>query len=164
MFFRNKKTKTGVVLKLLESYRDHEGVPRHRTVTSLGNAAIPIKERKIIAREVDRILYNKPDQYPLIKIEFSKIASEWIDKIIRKVTNEGKWSPVKESKKTSECIDGVLQNEVEHTNTTLLGPVLAGWEAWKSLRMEEHLLTAGFSKPQCDTAAISVLHGSAFFT
>jgi len=40
MFLRLKKTDSGQVLKLLESYRDPDGVPRHRTIVSLGNPAI----------------------------------------------------------------------------------------------------------------------------
>ena len=58
MFFRVKRTQSGQVVKLLESYRDTQGKPRHRTVVSLGNAPIPWSERRGIAKAVERGLYG----------------------------------------------------------------------------------------------------------
>ena len=49
MFFRLKTTKSGQVLKLIESYRDDTARPRHRAVVSLGNAPIACADWKPIA-------------------------------------------------------------------------------------------------------------------
>jgi hypothetical protein len=59
MFFRLKVTRSGQVLKLVESYRDDTGKPRHRAVASLGNASIPRGDWKRIAKAVEDRLYGR---------------------------------------------------------------------------------------------------------
>ena len=157
MFFRLKATKTGQVLKLLESYRDAAQVPRHRTVVSLGNADIPASDWRAIAKAVEDILHAHEALFPP---ELSPEQAAWVDRIVAQVNNEGKWRrpPSAPAQPPSDVIDGVLGGQVTHTNTTELGTVLVGWEIWKCLGMPELLEELGFNADQCRSAAISVIN------
>ena len=53
MFFRLKATRSGQVLKLVESYRDDTARPRHRAVASLGNASLALADWKPVAKAVE---------------------------------------------------------------------------------------------------------------
>lgn len=164
MFFRLKKTSSGQVLKLIESYRDSEGVPRHRTVVSLGDAALAPAHYKPVARAVEARLYAHE---ALLDLELDQDCQSWADRIVRKVEQEGCWTryareaggvcraaPAEDSGR----IDGVIAGEVTHSQTALLGPVLAGWSAWNALGLSELLRTLSFSDQQVQTAAISVIN------
>jgi len=155
MFFRLKQTKSGQVLKLIESYRDEASVPRHRTVASLGNAVLARKHWKAIAKTVEDRLYGRVD---LIDRELCTDALEWADRIVRQVASEGRWSAAKAIDHAGPVIDGVLADKVTHTATAMLGPVLVGWHVWKQLNMPELLATLGLNRAQSDAAAISVLN------
>ena len=124
MFFRLKTTKSGQVLKLIESYRDAASVPRHRTVVSLGNAPLSCSDWKPVAKAVEEILYKREELFPR---ELSDEQATWVDRITRQVANEGKWSAFVSAVERPDVIDGVLANEVTHTNTAELGTVLVGW-------------------------------------
>lgn len=165
MFFRLKKTKSGQVIKLIESYRDAEGVPRHRTVVSLGDAAISEQERKPIAKAVEARLYAH-EVLPL-DLELDATCQGWVDRILRKVEQDGCWARTTGPSgralnavlaDESAVIDGVLADKVTHSQTAALGPVMAGWHAWNELGLTELLLTKGFTQQQCNTAAISVIN------
>lgn len=165
MFFRLKKTKSGQVLKLIESYRDVEGVPRHRTVVSLGDAAVDQERYKSIAKAVEARLYAH--EYLPLGLELDEACQGWVDRIVRKVEQNGCWTKHARAAggalravlaDESVVIDGVLADQVTHSQTALLGPVLAGWEAWNALGMKELLITLNFSEQQCQTAAISVIN------
>ena len=56
MFFRLKRSKSGEVLQLVESYRNAQGKPRHRVVVSLGDAAITRSDWHPIAKAVQKQL------------------------------------------------------------------------------------------------------------
>jgi len=155
MFFRLKKTKSGQVLKLIESYRDEESVPRHRSVVSLGNAPIGQENWKPIAKAVEDRLYDRHD---LIERDLDDAQQQWVDRIVRQVESEGSWSSVRKTGHTGPVIDGVLADEVSHTETAELGSVLVGWETWQKLGMPQLLGTLGFNRAQSDAAAITVLN------
>lgn len=155
MFFRLKKTESGQVLKLIESYRDEESVPRHRTVVSLGDAPIDHDNWKAIAKTVEDRLYARRD---LIERDLNDVEQQWIDRIVRQVESEGRWSAVREVMDTGPVIDGVLADKVSHTETADLGSVLVGWQTWQKLGMPQLLSTLGFNRAQSDAAAISVLN------
>lgn len=53
---------------------------------------------------------------------------------------------------------GVLADEVTHTETAQLGPVLVGWEIWKRLAMPAVLKELGLNRSQRQAAAISVIN------
>lgn len=165
MFFRLKKMKSGQVLKLIESYRDAEGVPRHRTVVSLGNAAMDAEQYKPIAKAVEARLYAQ--EYLSLGLELSEACQSWVDRIVRKVEQGGGWTQHARaaggalrsvSAAESVVIDRVIASEVTHSQTAVLGSVLVGWDAWNALGMTELLRTLNFSEPQCQAAAISVIN------
>jgi transposase len=100
-------------------------------------------------------LYKREELFPR---ELSDEQATWVDRITRQVANEGKWSAFVSAVERPDVIDGVLANEVTHTNTAELGTVLVGWEAWKRLEMPALLERLGFSGDQSLTAAISVIN------
>lgn len=155
MFFRLKKTKSGQVLKLIESYRDEESVPRHRTVASLGDAPIDRGNWKPIAKAVEDRLHGRDD---LIERDLNDVEQQWADRIVRQVESEGRWSAKHEAGHTGPVIDGVLADKVSHTETAELGSVLVGWRTWQKLGMPQLLGTLGFNRAQSDAAAISVMN------
>ena len=166
MYFRHKRTPTGQVLQLVESYRNAEGRPRHRVVISLGNAPIPKENWTIIAKAVERRLYA---QQELFEWNYSRSVQGWIDKIIRRIDLQGRWCPLRKYKESSEPskasdefeeegIEGVLISQVNHGDTAILGPLLAGYHVWKQLKMDECLNGLGFNKFQQKAATVSVLN------
>ncbi len=68
MYFRIKKTPSGQVLQLVESYRDAENRPRQRIVISLGDAAIPEEHRVTIAKAVEKQLHGVKNCLALVII------------------------------------------------------------------------------------------------
>jgi transposase len=155
MFFRIKASRSGQVLKLIESYRDDTARPRHRNVASLGGAAIAHADWKPIAKAVEDRLYGRAT---LIVRELSDEQARWIDRIVRQVASEGRWKAFAEIPRTAEIIDGVQAEAVSHTDTAELGTVLLGWEIWKRLGMADALNALGFNRSQCQAAAISVIN------
>lgn len=155
MFFRLKSTKSGQVLKLIESYRDDTARPRHRTVVSLGNAPLPQAIWKPVAKAVEARLYNEPE---LIERALDPQGQSWVDRIVRQVSSEGRWSPLIKTKKSGPVIDGVLSDQVSHTETAELGPALIGWRVWERLGMPKLLERLGFNRSQSQAAAISVIN------
>lgn len=155
MFFRLKPTKSGQVLKLIESFRDDTATPRHRTVASLGNAPIAPENWKPIAKAVEDRLYARES---LMERELCSQEQQWVDRLLRQVSSEGRWKPLRQPCPQAQVIDGVLADEVSHTETAELGPVLLGWRVWQRLGMPQLLSTLGFSASQSQAAAISVIN------
>lgn len=58
MYFRNKRSNTGQVIQLIESFRDSEGRPRQKILLSLGTATIPEEIWKELASEVENRLHG----------------------------------------------------------------------------------------------------------
>jgi transposase len=155
MFFRHKTTRSGHVLRLIESYRDEAARPRHRGVVSLGNAALGRADWKPVAKAVEDRLYGRE---ALLARDLSRTQAQWVDRIVRQVGSEGRWQPFTGASTNEEIIDGVRADAVSHTETAELGPVLLGQETWKRLGMPELLKTLGFNRSQRQAAAISVIN------
>lgn len=155
MFFRLKETKSGQVLKLIESYRDDTARPRHRTVASLGNAQMAGVDWKRIAKAVEDRLYGREE---LLARDLSNAHAQWVDRIVRQVGSEERWKPLAKAPRAAEFIDGVRAEAVSHTDTAELGTVLLGWEIWKRLGMPELLNFLGFNRSQSQAAAITVIN------
>jgi transposase len=156
MFFRLKKTASGQVLKLIESYRDEAGYSRHRTVASLGNAPLAPPQWTEVAKAVEERLYGMG---ALVERELDEISRNWVDRIVRQVNSEGRWQrrePV--GGQDGWVLDGVLGEEVAHTETALLGPVLLGWRTWERLGMPNLLEELGLNRSQCLAAAVNVIN------
>ncbi len=91
MFFRLKTTRSGRVLRLIESYRDERARPRHRAVASVGNAPMERTDWKPIAKAVEERLYGRE---VLLDRTLSETQAQWVDRIVRQVANEGRWQPL----------------------------------------------------------------------
>jgi hypothetical protein len=83
----SKETRSGQVLKLVESYRDDTARPRHRAVVSLGNAPLAREDWKPVAKAVEDRLYGRE---ALLARELSTEHAAWVDRIVRQVGNEGR--------------------------------------------------------------------------
>jgi transposase len=165
MYFRRKKTPSGQVLQLLESYRNLEGQPRQRVVLSLGNARVPEPHWKEIATVVEKRLYGQGELFPG---EHPAAVAEWADTIVRRVDLGGRWQPLGAWRAGGEergeeapaeiTVDGVRLEKVSHTDTASLGAELVGWHIWNELGMGGLLEQLGFNEAQRQAAAASVVN------
>lgn len=173
MFFRIKKTPSGQVMQLIESFRDSMGRARNRVVVSLGNANIPEEVRKSVGKAVEKILYNLyNDTEELFEEQYSLREQHWIDMVVRQIDRKGSWKPCgnevaipeekpegsEDSSEIEETVDAVLIGSIEHCTDTELGPELAGISAWNELGMERLLKSHGFNDKQCACAAAAVVN------
>jgi transposase len=155
MYFYRKKSPTGQVLQLLESYRNADGKPRTRVVASLGDADFPEEIKPDIAREVAAQLYGRPEVLPCCD-EVARAA----DRIVKLVIRRGRWqrSATSDQKTTGNGqLDGVIVNEVTHTHNTTLGAELVGLHAWDDLQLTTLLESLGFNASQRQAACIQVI-------
>lgn len=156
MYFHIKTTPSGKVLQLLESYRNASGQPRHRVVVSIGDADIPKEQQEVIAKAVEKRLYQ---QQELFSWEYDPSIQNWIDVIVRKVDLQGRWRPIeKKSEEKGEVADGVVLEEVDHEDTVVLGPLIPGRHAWKELKIDACLASLGFNPSQRLAALVQVMN------
>lgn len=157
MFFRRKNSPSGRVLQLLESYRNPQGHPRHRVVVSLGDAPLAQEDWKAVARAVADRLYAQP---PLVPTEVPPKAQPWVDSISRRVLREARWLPLRAAVADSqaESLDGVLVDQVTHSQGAVLGPVWLAHHAWKELALPAALSGLGFNPTQQALAAAAVIN------
>lgn len=159
MFFRVKTSPSGRVLQLLESYRNLQGQPRHRVVISLGQAPLAQADWKPVAAAVAARLYGQSELLPQ---SLSPSACRWIDSITRRVVREGRWlplvSPSGPADPQAESLDGVLVDQISHSQSAQLGPVLVGYHAWQALRMPQALAAVGWNPTQQAVAAAAVIN------
>ena len=161
MLFLSKKSKSGTVLQLLESYRNRQGRPTHRVVVSLGGASLPESSWKAVSKFVESKLYGYTELFPPDPDD-----QVWIDSIVKRIEREGKWQPGsherlvlgsrearQDNKLESGVVDGVWVDEVDHTHETTLGPELVGLKAW-----DDFLKELGFSGAQRRASACSVIN------
>lgn len=167
MFFRFKQLKSGRVTQLIESYRDTEGVPRHHMLVSLGNYSIPARYKRQIERAIESRLRG---EQLLFGPDVPAQVSSLIDDVVRRVEAGGRWRDRPRLKRKrideadSDCcdapatVDGVLVDQVTHTDTTQLGVSLLGLHAWRRLGMPGTLERLGFNAAQRNAAAVSVIN------
>ena len=98
MFFRNKFTRSGKAIQLIESFRDREGRPRQHIVLSLGDACFPQHLWKAVAQEVQNRLSNT-----LTLLAIEPDVEHWVERVLREI--ERKKSLVS---KTPQFPDDVL--------------------------------------------------------
>ncbi len=180
MFFRRKPTARGFNWQLVESFRNEEGQPRQRIVVSLGNASLPEDELKFIANVLERKLRHQSDFFSQEQeaAQLSEEASSWVDRIYRQVVRDERFcqpqsvsdiegmslasprltdSSSRGPRSSSDQLDAVRLNEIEHENSSMLGPLLPVKAAWESLRVSQCLRDLGFSRKQITAAAASVI-------
>jgi len=151
MCFHRKHSKTGRCLQLLESYRPiGGGNPRHRVVASLGDADIPDEWFGALAVLVSSRLTGKP---LLLAPEVPLEGLAWVDRIVRNVERKRR----DEREITGETLDGVLIDRVDHSHSTILGPLVVGLHAWKKLGMDGMLDALGFNSAQRQAACALIL-------
>lgn len=157
MFFRRKNSPSGRVLQLLESYRNPQGQPRHRVVISLGDAPLAQEDWKAVAAAVAGPLYGQP---PLVPAKLSAKAQQYVDSITRRVLREGRWLPLRPAvaDPQAQSLDGVLVDQVTHSQSAVLGPVLLAHHAWKELGLPAALSSLGFNPTQQGLAAAAVIN------
>lgn len=160
MFFRLKSTKSGKVLKLLESFRDCEGVPRHRTVVSLGTPSIDKSQYKRIAYLIEKHFYNKTMDDLIYESELTPEDRNFSSQAIRKIESENRWIPVRsESSDTSKPVKIQIEEEsINHETNSELGPVLVCKKAWDDLKIETILKENGISPNRIQSSMISVIN------
>ena len=168
MYFRLKKSPSGQVLQLLESYRNGEGQPRHRVVVSLGDAAMPENLRNSVAKTIERKLYPTA-QGELFSEELSTEAGGWIDQIYNRIVREGRFRPLygknnteSQPQASEELINGVWADRITHSHNTTLGPLLLAKHAWDKLKLSEKLEALGFNAAQRAVAAAAVFNPADF--
>jgi len=149
MYFRNKKTKSGQALQLVESFRDAEGNPRQRIILSLGGAFLQKELWGSVAEEIE-------NHFRGIKTLLSPVeeVDRWSKKIIREIEKKG-WQS---KEKSSENIISIQPEKITHHTTTELGPELAALKAWETLGFPKLLTSLGFNNRQKIDAALSIMN------
>jgi len=85
VYFRKKSTPSGVVLQLVESSRNEQGMPRQHILASLGGAAIPEVDWPLLARHVAAQLAGQND---LLSNDLSPTQAEQVDRIVRQAKRQ----------------------------------------------------------------------------
>lgn len=167
MYFRRKKTNSGEVTQLLQSYRNARGHCRNRVVVSLGKLDIPEEMRTRVAKAVGQELSGQPD---LLGSDYTRRERELIQRILRLIDIRGSWAPLaetranggdeaqKEERPVEGIVDGVIIDAVNHTAGAELGPELVGLSVWNQLKISDCLRCAGFNQAQIARAAALVVN------
>ena len=166
MFFRRKSAPSGINWQLVESFRNQEGQPRQRIVVSLGNASLPEKELKIMAKILDRKIHHPNDffSHEQEMVPLSEAATNWIDRIYRQIVRDARYCQSQSvgnnssmssqsshspnsgiSQSSDPFIQGVQIDWIEHENSAVLGTLLPVKAAWESLQISQCLRQLGFS-------------------
>ncbi len=160
MFFSRKKSKSGQVLQLLQSYRNDEGKSRHRVIVSLGDASLSKSSWGVVASHVESILGGSSELF-----EAADEEKVWIDQIVKRIERKGFKqsfsSKAKDSSKaiaTSEVVNGVLIDNLNHSHESSLGGELLGLFAWNELNMDGLLQGLHFNQSQRHAACVSVIN------
>ena len=160
MYFHRKKTPSGETLQLLASYRPKGGrSPTHEVVASLGDAAVPDAWLKPASRLIQERLAGQPS---LAGWGLPPAALEWVDRVVLQIERQGGWPrgdrPTGRSggEMDDEVVDGVLIGRVEHSHSTVLGPLLCALHAWEKLGLDGLLGELGFNPAQRQAAAALV--------
>ena len=165
MFFRIKSTKTGKVLKLLESFRDCEGTPRHRTVVSLGTPTIIKEEFNRIAYVIEKHFYDIDNDF-IYDSELTPENHEFALNVINKIESENRWIPVKsisEKFKNKPKFTKIEEESIEHEIASVLGPVLVAKKSWDDLKFDKILKDQGLSPNRIQSSMISERKGAGKF-
>ncbi|MHA1574409.1 MAG: IS1634 family transposase [Alphaproteobacteria bacterium] len=167
MYFRTKKTPSGTVLQLVESFRLTDGSPRQRIVASLGNPNIEAEHWAQVAKAVEKRLYGREEMFDW---DYPDIVRRHIDRIVRQVDMQGRWRRRPEqtdgagrncgpsAERQDATIDGVFLEKIEHEHSAALGALLVGRHAWRELDFDGCLGELGFSRAQRQAAAATILN------
>lgn len=157
MFFREKKTSKHPTLQLVETHRNSKGKVSQRMVVSLADCCVPDEYRKAVAIEVTHRMAGYQRILPLDNMT----VVDWTERVLAKIKEAGilphvAYSEVKNH--DSDQLEKVYIDDIEHENSTELGPFLPLLQAWKALELDEFLLAKKFSSDQIATAKVSILN------
>ena len=157
MFFREKKTKNGYLLQLVESKRDSAGKVRQHIIVSLGGCPVPDEYRKAVAIEVT---HRMAGYQRLLPVD-DPVVSDWTNLVLNRIEEAGKLPGVTfcETKSNSkQHLEEISIDTIEHEDGVELGPSLAILQAWKSLGLDDFLKKHKFTSNQISTAKVSILN------
>jgi transposase len=177
MFFRKKTTPSGLVLQLIQSFRNKENKPRQRIIVSLGDAAIPEPDQPLIARRVEHLLSGQKE---LVPNELSPAQVHWVDRILRQIQLQGvralnevldtpvsntpvPVTPAARPATPKPAPDGktlpvTTLDKIEHSHATSAGPELLGLHAWNALGLSQALVKLGLNDAQIRCAQATVIN------
>lgn len=162
MYFRQKETPSGLVLQLIQSYRNKEDKPRQRLVVSLGNAALAEGDREAVAR---RLTFLLSGQKELLDSTLSPDQAAWVDRILRQIERQGVRAVAEvtggaatPTSPAAEAGPVVSLEVIEHSHATAAGPEILGQHAWQSLNLSQLLIKLGFNEAQVRCAQASVIN------
>lgn len=151
MFFRKKTVRGTSILQLVESYRNLEGLPRQRVLVSLGDAAVPTDEQKVIAKAVECRLRGKQLTFPAM---LSKVGAEWVARIVQ-IAEASESVPLASG---TTCLNGVLLEKIRTDNVVGFGPHLIALNAWESLGLSAMLSELGMVEKKIKLAQLMVFN------
>lgn len=156
MYFREKRTPSGKVLQLTQSFRNQDDKPRQRVIVSLGDAAIDAADRSAIAKKIDLLLSGQKE---LIPYPLNESQQGWVDHILRLIEKKGIRS-LNDLTSTPENtpLQNVQLDKIEHTDSSSAGAELLGLHAWERLKLSETLQSLGFNPSQIRCAQASVVN------
>ncbi|MEI7563827.1 MAG: IS1634 family transposase [bacterium] len=150
---KNKKTKTNYIAhKLVESYRDSDGKPKHRVIMSLGTLEISRRRWK----ELAFILESRISGQQTFMENEADIAS-LADEIMKHNTFIRTIAQNKSETKESSDIQPIDLNSVTSALHRSLGPELVANTYWERLGFDEILKHCGFSPKQASLAKAVIL-------
>ena len=137
---KNKKTKTNYIAhKLVESYRDSDGKPKHRVIMSLGTLEISRRRWK----ELAFILESRISGQQTFMENEADIAS-LADEIMKHNTFIRTIAQNKSETKESSDIQPIDLNSVTSALHRSLGPELVANTYWERLGFDEILKHCGY--------------------
>ena len=161
MFFREKKSPTSKrpILQLVENQRVNDKVRQHVLVSLGTHFDLPKELRAETARVIEQKLLGQNT------IWVQKECNEYAERVIKKLQTDGKWHSLRKqvSKGVEESSEStptaeVFIDQVDHSVSRELGPLLIGCKIWNLLGFQDILSEAGLSTPQIKTAQISILN------
>lgn len=156
MFFRESYSKKSPapILQLIQGERT-AGRVSQKLIISLGRMQIDKPLRKSVAHRVEELLTGQQCLLPVLP-EVESLA----DLIAQKIRVEGKWAHsqrVAHIAISDNTTQSVFIDQVQHTHSCTLGPVLVANTFWERLQFPELFHSLGFSGLEIKTAAISIM-------
>ena len=155
MFFRQTKTPSGVVLQLIQSFRNQDDKPRQRIIVSLGNADIPEPDRPIIASRISFLLSNQVELIPEV---LTTTQASWVDRILKLIQQKRRRALADIVPASLESTETFPLDSVEHSHSTPAGAEILGLHAWDQLEISNVLRQSGFNDAQLRCAKAVVIN------
>ena len=149
MFLRKKTINGSTIVQLVAAYRNPEGQPRQRVIASLGDAKLPEREMRQMAKAVEMRLQG---QCEMIEPELSAEATEWVARMVRVAQRSKSVAP----KDEQPHLDGVLVDHVQSEQVAAYGAPMVALHAWDQLGLSDVLRREGLLPSAIATAKLMV--------